>query len=397
MHPNLNLCKTSSDKGIESCQILWCWERSAHAKRFDMLFMQVSSIVVSNLLACLVNFIHECSFIHATHFTTFVSTLWSLWMSSHFTLMANGSLFVINFNPWMKNVSSNWSIEQTWRPWQADGVWEQGWMKKWNLTAYHESSCQLSFMWPWNALLGWRCLRYLDETKRTSCKCALTDFTPLGKVLGFGAVPQNRVLCKPLSVCVGGRPEPHRPAGSQSAKYSSGEEKSQIAVSLLLRVSCCCVAVLIFSVFGVVAFVFFFSRSAILFYLRCLLWGFLACCAEWRNARRMNGAYVPPVYVPDLHSDEKDDDLPPLSPSQTQHLLDHGGSMSSAAAVQQHPPQQQQQAAFHWTSGICACFDNMPVCMSLLFCYCCFHTYTFFTCAHVMIRFQFLLACITWE
>jgi hypothetical protein len=111
----------------------------------------------------------------------------------------------------------------------------------------------------------------------------------------------------------------------------------------------------------------------------------------------MNGAYVPPVYVPDLHSDEKDDDLPRLSPSQTQHLLDHGGSMSSAAAVQQHPPQQQQQAAFHWTSGICACFDNMPVCMSLLFCYCCFHTYTFFTCAQVMIRFQFLLllACIT--
>jgi hypothetical protein len=111
----------------------------------------------------------------------------------------------------------------------------------------------------------------------------------------------------------------------------------------------------------------------------------------------MNGAYVPPVYVPDLHSDEKDDDLPPVSPSQTQHLLDHGGSMSSAAAVQQHPPQQQQQAPFHWTSGICACFDNMPVCMSLLFCYCRFPTYTFFTCAQVMIRFQFLilLVCIT--
>jgi hypothetical protein len=114
----------------------------------------------------------------------------------------------------------------------------------------------------------------------------------------------------------------------------------------------------------------------------------------------MNGAYVPPVYVPDLHSDEKDDDLPPLPPSQTQHLLDHGGSMSSAAAVQQHPPQQQQQqqqAPFHWTSGICACFDNMAVCMSLLFCYCCFPTYTFFTFAQVMIRFQFLLllVCIT--
>jgi len=114
----------------------------------------------------------------------------------------------------------------------------------------------------------------------------------------------------------------------------------------------------------------------------------------------MNGAYLPPVYVPDLHPDEKDDNLPPLSPSQTQHLLDHGGSMSSAAAVQQHPPQQQQrrqQAAFHWTSGICACFDNMPVCMSLLLCYCCFPTYTFFTCAQVMIRFQFLLllVCIT--
>jgi hypothetical protein len=71
--------------------------------------------------------------------------------------------------------------------------------------------------------------------------------------------------------------------------------------------------------------------------------------------------------------------------------------MSSAAAVQQHPPQQQQQAAFHWSSGICACFDNMPVCMSLLFCYWCFPTYTFFTCAQVMIRFQFLLllVCIT--
>ncbi|KAH9571094.1 hypothetical protein CY35_02G074600 [Sphagnum magellanicum] len=87
----------------------------------------------------------------------------------------------------------------------------------------------------------------------------------------------------------------------------------------------------------------------------------------------MNGAYLPPVYVPDLHSDEKDDDLPPLSPSQTQHLLDHGGSMSSAAAVQQHPPQQQQQqqqAAFHWTSGICACFDNMPVCCLGCWCPC---------------------------
>lgn len=257
-------------------------------------------------------------------------------------------------------------------------------------------------MWPWNALLGWRYLRYLDETKRTSCKFASTHFTPLGKVLGFGALPQNRVLCKPLSVCVEGIPEAHRPAGSQSAKYSSGEEKSQIAVSLLLR---WVVVVFLFHFFQFLEsslLCFLFSRSAILFYLRCLLWGFLVCCAEWRNARRMNGAYLPPVYVPDLHPDEKDDNLPPLSPSQTQHLLDHGGSMSSAAAVQQHPPQQQrrrQQAAFHWTSGICACFDNMPVCMSLLLCYCCFPTYTFFTCAQVMIRFQFLLllVCITWE
>jgi hypothetical protein len=38
---------------------------------------------------------------------------------------------------------------------------------------------------------------------------------------------------------VEGTPEAHRPAGSQSAKYSSGEEKSQIAVSLLLRVKKC--------------------------------------------------------------------------------------------------------------------------------------------------------------
>jgi hypothetical protein len=82
----------------------------------------------------------------------------------------------------------------------------------------------------------------------------LTDFTPLGKVLGFGAVPQNRVLCKPLSVCVGGRSEPHRPAGSQSAKYSSGEEKSQISVSLLLR-----------SVFVMLLFQFFrFLESSLL-------------------------------------------------------------------------------------------------------------------------------------
>lgn len=37
IHPNLNLCKTSSDNGDESCQILWCWKTSACAKRFDML------------------------------------------------------------------------------------------------------------------------------------------------------------------------------------------------------------------------------------------------------------------------------------------------------------------------------------------------------------------------
>ncbi len=306
-------------------------------------------------------------------------------------------LWSTSIHEW-KNVSSNWSIEQTRRPRQADGVSEQGWMKKWNLPAswiFMPTLFYVALKCPsWMKaleLFGWNQTDFIQM--------CFDRFYAAGK--GFrvwrSTAKQSSLQA---SFCLCGRKDglasPCRIANCEIFKW---RRKIADCCFLLLR------WVLVMLLFQFFPFLessllcFLKSLSAMFFYLMCLLWGFLVCCAEWRNARRMSGDYVPPVHVPDLHSDEKDDDLPPLSPSQTQHLLDHGGSMSSAAAVQQHPPQQQQQAAFHWTSGICACFDNMPVCMSLLFCYCCFPTYKFLTCAQVMIRFQFLLllVCITWE
>lgn len=98
---------------------------------------------------------------------------------------------------------------------------KDGW-KKWNLTA------SWIFM-PTLFYVALKCpsgMKVLEIFGWNQTDFMQICFDALGKVLGFGGLPQNRVLCKPLSVCVGGMPEPHRPAGSQSAEYSSGEEKS---------------------------------------------------------------------------------------------------------------------------------------------------------------------------
>lgn len=57
--------------------------------------------------------------------------------------------------------------------------------------------------------------------------------------------------------------------------------------------------------------------------------------------------YVPPPYIPLGQSDAESDVVPRADGTPTQQHINNGSAQ--------------------WSSGICACFDDMPSCM-LLFC-----------------------------
>ena len=71
----------------------------------------------------------------------------------------------------------------------------------------------------------------------------------------------------------------------------------------------------------------------------------------------MSGAYVPPKYVPENETEHLEDSS--ITDLQVRHLLARGTAQSST------PNAQQPQHPYHWTSGICACCDDMPVCKFL--------------------------------
>lgn len=63
----------------------------------------------------------------------------------------------------------------------------------------------------------------------------------------------------------------------------------------------------------------------------------------------MRELYQPPGFVAEPESEHLEDES--MSESQVQNLIQSSAQNST-------PPQHR----YHWTSGICACFDDMPIC-----------------------------------
>ncbi|PNX99115.1 hypothetical protein L195_g022377 [Trifolium pratense] len=73
--------------------------------------------------------------------------------------------------------------------------------------------------------------------------------------------------------------------------------------------------------------------------------------------KKNQGGYVPPAYIPLGQSDSEEMSVP----------LHHGSRSSSSSSNESNQMQQQQQQQAQWSSGICACCDDMPSCMLLPF------------------------------
>jgi len=71
----------------------------------------------------------------------------------------------------------------------------------------------------------------------------------------------------------------------------------------------------------------------------------------------MRELYQPPGFVAEPESEHLEDES--MSESQVQNLI-------QSSAQNSIPPQHR----YHWTSGICACFDDMPICCLGTWCPC---------------------------